>query len=174
MPKPMPRLCSLGGWSGSGFDPDPVGGCPVKLDPYRTKALPTAGSCITAAEIPAASVDTRSNKPSYGVTVKNTTATPIPGTYCGGLHVATSGVANLRAGAYIIKDGTLEAPTSGTYKSFAVIQDRTTGVGDTNTLYSKGGVNIEGAFYTPKQELIVWANDTMNSNSKYFPMIVNT
>ena len=67
-----------------------------------------------------------------------------------------------------------KAPTSGTYKSFAVMQDRTTGVGNTNTLYSKGGVNIDGAFYTPKQELVVWANDTMNSNSKYFPMIVNT
>jgi Flp pilus assembly protein TadG len=63
---------------------------------------------------------------------------------------------------------------SAPWKGFAVMQDRESGEGNTNTIYSKGGVNITGAFYTPEQRLVVWANDTMNGSSSYFPMIVDT
>ena len=201
-------FCSLGGWVGSGFEPDPKGGCSTKADPYAGLTLPTAGSCITAATIPQATVHA-----TQGVTVKNTTAALKPGTYCKGLHVTTHGVANLEKGLYIIKDGTLDidanstvnaqtgvvfylaganayldvksgavlkvtAPTTATaissttaYKGMAIMQERVTGTA--NTLYSKGGVNIDGAFYSPKRKLIVWANDTMNANSKYFPIVVD-
>ena len=42
-------FCSVGGWSGSGFTPDPEGGCSAKEDPYATKTMPAVGSCLTAA-----------------------------------------------------------------------------------------------------------------------------
>ena len=199
-----------GGWAGSGFEPNPQGGCSYKSDPYASLTLPAAGTPITAAQIPTAT----SVSASTGVTVKNTTATLKPGTYYKGLHITTHGVANLEPGLYIIKDGKLDvdadstlnatggvtfyltgsnayidiksgavvkivAPKTGTasnYKGMAIMQDRRTGygAGNTNTLYSKGGVNIDGTFYTPYQKLVVWANDTMNGTSKYFPMIVDT
>lgn len=184
-------FCAKGGWAGSGFEPDPEGGCSTKSDPYAALVLPAVGAC------------NYTNKQ-----VKNKTKNLSPGVYCGGLKVSTHGVANLAPGVYIIKNGTLDvdsqstlsgpsgvtiymtgnsaymdiksgaivtikAPTSGTYRGMAVMQDRTTGIGNTNYLYSKGGVNITGAFYTPKQKLVVWANDVMNSTSSYFPMIVD-
>ena len=79
-------FCSVGGWAGSGFSPNPAGGCSYKSDPFASMALPSAGSCITDAEIPTATTVSSSQ----GVTVKNTTATLKPGTYCNGLHIKTS------------------------------------------------------------------------------------
>jgi Flp pilus assembly protein TadG len=194
-------FCARGGWAGSGFEPTPKGGCSYKADPYEAMTLPTAGACANNAT---------------GTQVKNATVNLTAGTYCGGLHVKTPGVANLAPGLYIIKNGTLDvdsqstlnapsgvvfyltgtstyidiksgatvtikAPTTATaiastipYKGMAIMQDRLTSVGGTNSVYSKGGVNIEGAFYTPKQKMVVWANGEMNSTSSYFPMIVDT
>lgn len=205
---------SVGGWAGSGFEPNPTNGASPKADPYGNMTLPTAGSCVDSAYLPqATSVN------GQGVKVKNNSGTAElkPGTYCGGLHITTHGKAKMKPGLYIMKDGTLDidanseltgedgvviyltgasayidvksgavfkikAPTAATaisgstsaYKGFAIMQDRLSNVGGTNSLYSKGGVDIEGGFYTPSQKLVVWANDTMNSNSKYFPMIVDT
>lgn len=105
-------FCSVGGWKGSGFSPDPTGGCTVKTDPYATKALPTAGTCLSAAPS-GATIETNSNKNGYGVTVKNSTADLQPGTYCGGLHVQTGGIAKLKKGLYIIKNGTLDVSSGG-------------------------------------------------------------
>jgi Flp pilus assembly protein TadG len=201
-------FCARGGWAGSGFYPDPTGGCPYVVDPLNSKKkvlpMPTAAEYCT---------ENKTNRQ-----VKNTTATLSPGTYCGGINVNTHGKAILQKGIYIIKDGTLsvdsgselDAPdgtviyltgnssyvdvTSGAvvqitapnksnsssgdstypYRGWAIVQDRKTGVGNTNTIYSKGGVNIKGGVYTPSQNLVIWANDDMNADSSYFPMIVNT
>jgi Flp pilus assembly protein TadG len=193
-------FCAVGGWSGSGFSPDPLGGCKSRSDPYASLQLPSAsGACNFT-----------------NMVVKNTTASLAPGTYCGGLSISTHGVANLEPGIYIIKDGaldvssnsTLNAPsgvtiyltgnsakvdirsgavativapnnltaTSATaaYKGMAIIQDRNTGVGATNSISSNGSVNITGAIYTPNQKLVIWANGDMNATSKYFPIIVDT
>ena len=75
----------------------------------------------------------------------------------------------------------IKAPTSATaiastaaYKSFAIMQDRATGVGNINYISSGGYVNIMGAIYTPKQNLTVWANGDMNTTSPYFPMVVDS
>ena len=54
------------------------------------------------------------------------------------------------------------------------MQDATSGIGNVNQIASKGGVNIEGVFYTPAHSLSITANGTMNANSKFFPVIVNT
>jgi Flp pilus assembly protein TadG len=195
-------FCAVGGWSGSGFYPDPLGGCKTKKEPYAGMALPTPDASCPASFT--------------NVVVKNTTANLTPGTYCGGLKVRTHGVANLAPGLYIIKDGTLEVdsqstlsapsgvvfyltgnssvidiasgaavtivapnnvtalPSTAAYKGFAIMQDRTTAVLATNTISSKGDVNITGGIYTPSQNLIIWANGDMNVESKYFPMIVNS
>jgi hypothetical protein len=193
-------FCAVGGWSGSGFQPDPLGGCTTKLDPYSKMMLPSVGSTCTFTD----------------KQVKNTTESMTPGTYCGGLSLKTHAVANLAPGLYIIKDGKLAvdsqsklsapsgvvfyltgsssvvdiasgatvnivAPDNSTatgataaYKGFAIMQDRTTGAGNTNLIYSSGGVDITGGIYTPNQKLVIWANGDMNTTSKYFPMIVDT
>jgi Flp pilus assembly protein TadG len=195
------NFCAVGGWSGSGFQPNPVGGCKSKTDPYAGMTLPTPASCSSNFT---------------NVQIKNSTANLLPGTYCGGLTLRNHGVANLAPGLYIIKDGrlsvdsqsklnapagvvfyltgnssgidiasgaefTLVGPNNSTaiastepYKGFAIMQDRNTAIGATNTVYSKGGVNITGAFYTPSQKLVVWANGNMNTESPFFPMIVNS
>ncbi len=220
-------FCSVGGWSGSGFTPNPTGGCTIKLDPYASKVLPAVGSCLNSAPA-GATINTNSSNPAYGLTVKNSTATFSPGVYCGGLHVQVGGTAKLNKGLYIIKNGTLDvasgaslyadgsngsqtgvvfylvgsgaymtvasggtfkvtAPTTASaiatttnYKGFAVMSDRTvtakttcTGQGyNSISSQNNGQVNIEGAFYVPKQILCVTANGDVNSSSKYFPMIV--
>lgn len=192
-------FCSVGGWAGSSFNPDPENGCTAKLDPYVSLAMPTVGSCDY-----------------NNMQVKNETATLNPGVYCGGLDVRTHGVANLNPGLYVIKDGdlnvdsqstlnaidgvvfyitgstsniditsgaevTINAPRSGegvgeaaNYEGFAIIHDRTTGIGNTDYISSGGDVNINGAFYGPNVNLKVWANGDMNAASSYFPIIANT
>ena len=200
-------FCARGGWAGSGFDPDPEGGCSVVQDPFGTPGkkhyltLPTAGGC------------TATNKQ-----IKNNDvmATLAPGTYCGGISVVTHGKLTLQKGVYILKDGDLKvdsqselyapdgtviyltgnssnvdissgatvhlvAPNKANsiaatepYRGWAIMQDRESGIGNTNSIYSKGGVNIRGGIYTPAQKLVVWANGDMNADSDYFPMVVDT
>jgi len=191
-------FCAVGGWVGSGFEPDPQTGCSAKTDPYSSIVMPTVGACNF------------NNKQ-----VKNTTATLNPGVYCGGLDIRTHGIANLNPGLYIIKDGilsvdsqstlnagnavvfyltgntakvditsgasvTVNAPKPGegvgqaaNYIGFAFIQDRNTGIGADNRISSGGGVNINGAFYAPNANLTVWANGDMNAYSSYFPIITS-
>ena len=195
-------FCAVGGWVGSGFSPDPSGCSAAMTDPYASIVMPTPAATCDAAHTNA--------------TVKKVTATLTEGTYCGGLHITTGGIANLSPGLYIIKNGTLDVDAQSTlsaplgvvfyltgnstyvdvksgatitikapiatstvastllYKGMAIMQDKNTGVGNTNYLYSKGGVNIEGAWYAPKQKLVVWANGDLNPTSSYFPMIVDT
>ena len=94
------NFCAVGGWSGSGFSPDPVGGCTANPDPYAAMALPTpAVSCSAGYS---------------NVTVKSTSVNLTPGTYCGGLTITTNGIANLAPGLYIIKDGKLDVSAQGT------------------------------------------------------------
>ena len=212
-----------GGWSGSGFDPDPISTGAWVDDPYNNSkyvmALPTAGACLTAAQMGLPSSGSGSKgSTSTGAFVKNETQTLPPGTYCGGLEGKTHAKITLQKGVYVIKNGDLKLDagselyaedgtviyltgntsnidiTSGAifklvapnkdntvstdpaypWMDWGILQDRATGVGNTNTIYSKGGVDISGGVYMPSQKLVVWANGDMNSDSSYFPMIVNT
>ena len=212
-------FCARGGWAGSGFEPDPEGGCPVMHDPYQSKPLPVAGSCMTAAGMGLPSSGSGSKgSTTTGAFVKDESRTLPPGTYCGGIEGKTHGNITLQKGIYVLKNGDLKLDagselhaedgtliyltgsssnidiTSGAiveltgpnrsntssgdaayaYRGWAIMQDRDTGVGNTNTIYSKGGVNIRGGYYAPSQKLIVWANGDMNADSNYFPMIVDT
>jgi len=202
-------FCARGGWTGSGFEPDPTRGCPMVQDPFGTEGtkhylkLPTAGGC------------TATNK----VVKNNDEIIELdPGTYCGGIRIVTHGKLKLKKGIYILSNGDLNvdsqselyapdgtviyltgsssnvdiasgaivqltAPNKGNcstelktcaYRGWAIMQDRKTGVGNTNSIYSKGGVDIKGGIYTPAQKLVVWANGNMNEKSNYFPMIVDT
>ncbi len=208
-------FCARGGWAGSGFEPDPEGGCAWVEDPYASMVLPTVGTCITAAEagLPTSG---QTSLTSDGAVVKNASYTLPPGTYCGGIEGKTGAVITLEKGIYVFKDGDLKlaaqaelyaedgtviylsGPTSNLdvtsgailkivapnrsnsadgddtypYRGWAFLQKRVAGTA--NTLYSKGGVNIIGGFYSPKRNLTIWANDVMNNDSTYFPMIVDT
>lgn len=210
-------FCARGGWAGSGFDPDPEGGCSWVSDPYASMTLPTVGTCLTAAGmgLPATGSGSKGST-TTGAFVKSESRTLPPGTYCGGIEGKTHGKITLQKGIYVLKDGDLKldagselyaedgtviylkgatsnldvtsgailkvvAPnksnsTSGdstyAYRGWAFLQERIAGTA--NTLYSKGGVNIIGGFYSPNRNLTVWANDVMNNDSSYFPMIVNT
>jgi hypothetical protein len=183
-------FCAVGGWVGSGFEPDPSGGCTPKKDPYENLALPYVGSCDHTDE----------------VVKKDETASLSPGVYCGGLTIEVHSTANLAPGTYIIKDGKLfirshstvsannvtfylvgsssleiesgakvdlVAPATGALKSMAIVQNKNSNPGITNIITSGGDVNITGAYYSPSQQLRVWANGDMNTNSPYFPMVVD-
>ena len=106
-------FCARGGWSGSGFSPDPKGGCTLVLDPYATMVLPAAGTCMNAATtgLPAGSGNGSSRISStVGALVKGQEKTLPPGTYCGGIegHNSAGTKINLEKGIYIIKDGDLK------------------------------------------------------------------
>lgn len=191
-------FCAVGGWSGSGFEPTPRRGCSVASDPYASLAMPTVGACNYNNKL--IKNETASLSPGVycgGISLStHGVANLAPGLYIiknGKLTVdsqselqAPSGVVfyltgnssiDITSGALV----TLNAPTNSTaipsteaYKGMAFMQDRTTGIDNTNVIYSKGGVNIMGAVYTPKQNLLVWANGPMNADSKYFPMIANS
>jgi Flp pilus assembly protein TadG len=162
-------FCAVGGWKGSGFEPDPTGGCPVKTDPYASLAMPST------------SVTVRSNSQ---LVIKNQTMTLDPGVYKGGISIQTGGKAILNPGTYVIQDGGflmsssaqvtgtgvtiymygngpttgsgknpsiidigsqstvyLKAPTSGTYAGIAIIQDKNSNANDVagTTTITSGG-----------------------------------
>jgi hypothetical protein len=184
-------FCAVGGWVGSGFEPDPTGGCKVQTDPYADYQWPSVGSC-----------NHNNKRLNVGVT-----ETLSPGVYCGGIEFRSHSVANFQPGLYIIKDGTLDikihstinagngvtfylvgnsnvnvtsganvnikAPASGPTAAMAVIQHPSSNPGVWNYVSSGGNVNITGAWYTPTQNLTVWANGDTNGSSPYFPMVVN-
>jgi hypothetical protein len=181
-------FCAPGGSTGT-FSPSPTN-CPVKSDPYASLVLPTAGSCTYTDKVVKKVTQTLTAGTYCGgisVSTKGV-ANLSAGLYIikdGVLDVdsqstldATTGVTfyltgnstiSIQSGAVV----TIKAPTSGTYQGMAIMQDRTTGIGLTNVIKSKGGVNIEGIIYTPMQTLSVEANDTMNATSEYFAMVVD-
>ena len=195
------EICAVGGASGSKYTPTPTN-CPAKTDPYASLVMPIAAASCTAAFTNVTVKNTTKNLTlgSYcgGIAVQTGgTINLAPGLYIiknGTLSAASNSTINAPSGVTIYLTGaaskidiasgatvTIKAPTSATadsttlpYKSIAIMQDRTTGVGNLNQISSKGGVNITGAFYTPAQALSITANGAMNANSLYFPIIVDT
>jgi Flp pilus assembly protein TadG len=100
-------FCARGGWAGSGFTPDPTGGCTLVADPYASMTLPTVGSCITAAAAGLPSSGSGSKLTAAGAFVKNEARTLPPGTYCGGIEGKTHATITLEKGIYVFKDGDL-------------------------------------------------------------------
>ena len=100
-------FCARGGWAGSGFSPNPKGGCSLVLDPYASMVLPTAGTCITAAAAGLPSSGSGSKLTASGAFVKSEARTLPPGTYCGGIEGKTHATITLQKGVYIFKDGDL-------------------------------------------------------------------
>jgi Flp pilus assembly protein TadG len=191
-------FCAVGGWVGSGFQPPPAAGCTSKVDPYAKLAMPTVGACNYTNKVVKNTTATLSPGVYCGGLDVRThgVANLQPGLYVikdGDLKVDSQSTLNAGGGVVFYLTGSvsnvditsgatvkIKAPTNATavgqavnYKGFAIMQDRTTGTGNTNYISSGGNVNIEGAFYAPNQNLQVWANGDMNSASSYFPMIVN-
>ena len=101
-------FCARGGWAGSGFSPNPKGGCTWVSDPYASMTLPTAGTCLTAAAVglPASGSGSKMST-TTGAFVKNEAKTLPPGTYCGGIEGKTQGKITLQKGIYILNNGDL-------------------------------------------------------------------
>lgn len=192
-------FCARGGWAGSGFEPDPSGGCTPAADPYAALVLPAASSTCAHTN--------------YTVRKQDGPQFITPGVYCGGINLKVDSKVTLAPGTYFIKNGgldmnthsemmandvtfilvgnshvqidsqsklTLTAPTvadvtanGGGIATMAIIQKADSNPGVINTITSGGDVNIVGAYYTPKQNLTVWANGDMNTLSPYFPMVVD-
>ena len=101
-------FCARGGWAGSGFSPDPKGGCTWVSDPYASMVLPTPATCITAAAAGLPSSGSGSKlTASGGAFVKSEARTLPPGTYCGGIEGKTHATITLQKGIYIFKNGDL-------------------------------------------------------------------
>ena len=195
------EICAVGGASGSKYTPTPSV-CPAKSDPYSYLAMPTAAATCTSAFTNVTVKNTTKNLTSGtycgGIAVQaGGIANLAPGLYIiknGVLSAGSNSIINAPAGVTIFLTGdaskidiasgatvTITAPNSVTadsttmpYRSIAVMQDRATGIGNVNQISSKGGVNITGAFYTPKQTLSITANGSMNADSPYFPIVVDT
>ena len=90
-------VCSAGGYKAktTASNPLPTTDCPAVPDPLADRAAPVAGGC---------------NHTNYKILSGSVTINP--GTYCGGLRVTGSAVANLKPGTYIIKNGALEVSNS--------------------------------------------------------------
>jgi hypothetical protein len=81
----------VGGYSGSGFLPDPVTESNPESDPWADIVEPHGGSCT------------------FSTTVKVTSDTTLsPGVYCGGISVTGKAVATLQPGNYYINGGGLK------------------------------------------------------------------
>lgn len=86
------RLCSSGGAKNDGtaiYSPAPQTDCPPLNDPLASRAPPSVGSCLL-----------------NNLVITNALVL-IPGTYCGGLKVASGGSVFMLPGTYVIKDGPL-------------------------------------------------------------------
>jgi len=191
-------FCAVGGWSGSGFEPSPENGCTVKLDPYADLVMPTVGSCNhTNKQVKNTTATLNPGVYCGGLEIKtHGVANLTPGLYIikdGDLKVDSQSTLNAPVGVVFYLTGnvtnvditsggavTINAPKPGegvgqsaNYIGFAFVQDRTTGIGNTNYISSGGDVNINGAFYATNQNLTIWANGDMNSTSSYFPIVVN-
>lgn len=87
------RTCSAGGYKSSkssNFVPTPVTDCPQIGDPLASRSPPFVGGC------------------DYSNKVVSSEETLNPGVYCGGLKLATGGLARLKAGVYVMENGKLE------------------------------------------------------------------
>lgn len=192
-------FCAVGGWSGSAFEPTPERGCTAKLDPYASLAMPTVGACnLTNKQVKNTTATLNPGVYCGGLDIRtHGVANLNPGLYIikdGDLKVDSQSTLNAPVGAVFYLTGnvsnvditsgghvTINAPKTGLgvngaagYEGFAFIQDRATGIGNINYISSGGDVNINGAFYAPKQNLTVWANGDMNTASSYFPIVVDT
>ncbi|WP_171070101.1 TadE/TadG family type IV pilus assembly protein [Methylobacterium terricola] len=90
------KSCAVGGYAGPSqrYQPVPITGCPAIKDPLAGRAAPPVGGC------------TYTNK-----VIGNWSDTLNPGTYCGGLILASGAVVKLNPGIYVMKDGPLVVGT---------------------------------------------------------------
>lgn len=95
-------VCVGGGVDGpkTAIQPEAITDCPPITDPLRDRPMPDIGLLHC----------------DYLATVVITKVTLKPGTYCGGITVALTGVATLEPGMYIINNGALAVTANGTLK----------------------------------------------------------
>lgn len=180
---------TTGGYTGTGYDPQPMKGTIPVEDPYKDVAFPSSSSC-----------DYHNKKVITG------TVTLTPGVYCGGLTVHAGASVTLKPGIYVMMDGplwmnstsqlngqevmigftgnkaamSLEAnsqinvtsPISGTYMNMQFMQEPDTG-GDNLEFSILGGSTLtyDGALYLPTQDLLVGGNSVIAASSPSYAMV---
>ncbi len=191
-------FCAVGGWTGTAFEPTPEAGCTARLDPYASLAMPAVGACnFNNKQVKNTTATLGPGVYCGGLDIRtHGIANLTPGLYIiknGDLMVDSQSTLNAPVGVVFYLTGavsnvditsggtvTINAPKTGlgingaqNYAGFAIMQDRATGIGNTNYISSGGAVNINGAFYAPNANLTVWANGDMNGTSSYFPIVVS-
>ncbi len=191
-------FCAVGGWAGTAFEPTPEAGCTAKNDPYASLVMPTVGACnFNNKQVKNSTATLNPGVYCGGLDIRtHGIANLNPGLYViknGDLSVDSQSTLNAPVGVVFYLTGavsnvdigsggsvTINAPMTGqgvngaeNYAGFAIMQDRTTGIGNENYISSGGDVNINGAFYAPNANLTVWANGDMNGASSYFPIVVS-
>ena len=112
-----------GGFTGSGYSPQPIAGTTPIPDPYAALSEPPLDSCHSMS----------------GQMLQQTTATLTPGTYCGGLWIKAQSVITLSPGNYIMKDGPLTIDSNATVSGDEVMLAF---LGETSTMYLIGGATL--------------------------------
>ena len=114
---------TTGGFTGEGYDPKPIKGTIPVPDPYASLKFPDYSKCDFK-----------------DVVISSETRALKPGTYCGGIRIKAGGVANLKPGIYVIKDGPLWINGDGAIHGEQVLIAFT---GPDATLYMEGGSTLD-------------------------------
>jgi hypothetical protein len=112
-----------GGFTGAGYSPSPVKGVMPTDDPFAAIGFPDAGGCDYT-----------------DVSISSSTVELSPGTYCGGIRINAGGLAHLKPGIYVIKDGPLWLTGGGSVEGKEVTIAFT---GPHATLYMNGSSALD-------------------------------
>lgn len=114
---------TTGGFTGDGYAPPPIKGTMPVSDPFQSIAFPPSERCDYK-----------------NVSISGNTEDLSPGVYCGGIRVNAGGLARLRPGLYVMKDGPLWLTGGGSVEGEEVTIAFT---GPDATLYMNGSSKLE-------------------------------
>ena len=169
----------VGGYTGPGFNPQPLTGVDNFEDPLADLPAPPIGNCLFATNL----------KISGTMNLQ-------PGAYCGGITINGGATANLAPGVYVLKGGLsingggtikgsevmiyntktpyapinfsggahaeLSAPKTGPYAGVLFFTDRTISGGKANVLTANSGSFFTGAAYFPTTPLQMIGNASLD------------
>lgn len=168
-----------GGYTGTGFTPEPITDVEPVRDPYAGLPVPEPASCV----------DVSSKLVKASITLD-------PGTYCGGLNIKAGANVILNSGVYIMKDGPFQvgsgasvngeeviialvgtdstiylqsdasvvvsSPLAGIYKNIQFMSDRDLSKSkfeeEWSTILSGAKLEFDGVIYMPEQQF--WVSGT--------------
>lgn len=180
-------ICVVGGYTGGGYTPTPLTGCPPVADPFAALAIPAPGGCT------ATNAQFTSNA---GIG---------PGVYCGGIRVTGNATLTLAPGQYHIVDGALKIasgasvvgdevvfilsgtatveisgsgaalttpPVSGALAGYSIVQDRAAPLGTISKVTGEGRFEFPGIVYLPRTDLDIAGRATGNIYTPIYAAVV--